>query len=918
MARLNVPWWVGVVVASFLSYFALLVYCDIRRPEHAGISTQFQNDRMHLSAVTPGSPADRAGLRPDDQILTWDGWPIRGRIDLMAADVNVIFGVVREVEVLRGGERLQVALPPVTRATRRYWQTQPGIALMVVRAGQLVALAFAVFVLFKRPRDPLARTGVWLLASWAVFSLALPYRVAAVWRELPWPVGLLFWFPHISSQALPALLFTFFVAMFPKSLLHSARALTLVWIPMLVSLAWAGMVHFRMVYPSNPLTSLPDWSQVPLVINAVYVVAGLVVLVVNYRRLEGTNERRRVRVLALGALLGFGAGLPVYIRYWIATGSPQGNSFLMSPTAALGTLLSLAFPLCFAYGVLRHRLFDVRVIIRQGIQYALARRLLVSAFPALLGVLLLDLLLHADDGIVPTFTSRGWVYAALGGLAWLARARRNDWLDRLDRHFFRERYNANQILRQVARRVREGGDIAEVASPVVTRIEAALHPEFVALLVRSPSQASYRLLAVSPAGRPLPPFGADTKVIALLRLLDKPLQVSLTDSNWVMRQLPETESSFLREAHIELLVPIATDPQRMEALLVLGPKRSEEPYGPEDLDLLDTIADNLALLLAQAKPAVETGTGTFEECPRCGVCYDTGTGRCRAHDVPLTASGIPRLLSDRYRLTCRLGEGGMAKVYEALDTSLQRTVAAKVIREDLFRSQEAVQRFEREARIVAAFTHPNVVTIHDFGSSNGARGNRVFLIMERLRGATLRSSIRHGPMPPERVVEILSGVCAGLGAAHRQQLVHRDLKPENIFLVEPDHGGVTKILDFGIAKALPRDTAGHRTADTRAGVVLGTLSYMAPEQLRGEDVQLAWDLWALAVVTYEMLTGQHPFADRAPGAGFVGHATAIDAGLSGASESWRPFFARTLDLDPERRPESPAMFLAELREALSL
>ena len=917
MARLNVPWWMGVVVASFLSYFALLIYCEIQRPEHAGISTRFENDRMHLTAVTPGSPAERAGLRTDDQILAWDGWPISGRRDLMAADVNVAFGVVREVEVLRGDERVQVALP-VTRATPGYWQTQPGRALLIVRAGQLVALAFAVFVLFKRPHDPLARTGVWLLASWAVFSLALPYRMAAVWRELPWPVGLLFWFPHISSQALPALLFTFFVAMFPKSILHSARALTLVWIPMLFSLAWAGMVHFRMVYPSNPLTSLPDWRQSP---------PGDLRGVCRRRargagrqlpRVEDRNERRRVRVLALGALLGFGAGLPVYVRYWIATGSPQGNSFLMSPTAAFGTLLSLAFPLCFAYGVLRHRLFDVSVIIRQGIQYALARRLLVSTFPALLGALLLDLLLHADDGVVPTFTSRGWVYVALGGLAWLARARRNDWLDRLDRRFFRERYNANQILRQVARRVREGGDIEQVASPVVTRIEEALHPEFVALLVRSPSQASYRLLAISPPDRPLPPLGADSKVVALLRLLDKPLQVSLADSNWLMQELPDSETRVLRDARVALLVPIATDAQRMEALLILGPKRSEEPYGAEDLDLLDTLADNLALLLAQEKPPVVTVTETFEECPRCGVCYDTGTGRCPAHDVGLTASGIPRLLSDRYRLTCRLGEGGMAKVYEALDTSLQRTVAAKVIREDLFRSQEAVQRFEREARTVAAFTHPNVVTIHDFGSSDGADGNRVFLIMERLRGATLRSSIRQGPMPPQQVVEILSGVCAGLGAAHRQQLVHRDLKPENVFLVERDHGGVTKILDFGIAKALPGDTGGHRTADTRAGVVLGTLSYMAPEQLRGEDVGFGWDLWAVAVVTYEMLTSQHPFADRAPDAGFVSHATAIDAGLSGAHETYRPFFSRTLDLDPGRRPDSPAMFLAELRQALSL
>jgi len=916
MARLNVPWWMGVAVASFLSYSALIVYCEIRRPEHPGITTQFRDDRMHLTAVTPGSPADRAGLRAADQILAWGGWPIRSRLDLMAADANVVFGVVREVEVERGGARLLVSLP-VTRAPWRFWRSQPGNALLVVRAGQLVTLAFAVFVLFRRPHDPLARTAVWLLASWAVFSLALPYSIAAVWRDLPWPVGLVFWFPHISSLALPAILFTCFVAMFPKSILHSAHALTLVWIPMLIPLAWAGMVHYRMVYPSNPLTSLPDWSQAPLVINAVYVVGGLVVLVVNYRHLEDTNARRRVRVLTLGALLGFGAGLPVYIRYWMVPGSPQADSFLMSPTGAVGTVLSLAFPLCFAYGVLRHRLFDVRVIIRQGIQYALARRLLLWAAPALLGGLLLDLLLSADDGIVPTLASRGWIYAGLGGLAWVAHGRRTDWLDRLDRRFFRERYSANQILRQVARRVRDADGIDQVASPVVTRIEEALHPEFVALLVRGPSQeASYRLLAIRPAARPLHPLHADMKVIGLLRLLGKPLQLSLTDSSWVMRQLPVTETGVLQEDRVELLVPIATDPQRMEALLMLGAKRSEEPYGADDLDLLNTIADNLALLLAQAEPAAPARSDTFEECPRCGACYDTGTGRCVADDERLTTSETPRVLGHRYRLTCRLGQGGMATVYEALDTSLQRTVAAKVIREDLLTSQNAVQRFRNEAQMAAGFTHPNVVTIHDFGSSDDA-GNRAFLIMERLHGATLRATIQQGPMPPQRVVAVLDGVCAALGAAHRQQFVHRDLKPENIFLVKHDHGEIAKILDFGIAKALPGGAAGQATATTGVGVVLGTPSYMAPEQLRGEEVQLTWDLWAMAIVTYEMLTGRHPFLDRPSGGGFVGHPTAIEAGLSGEPDSWRPFFARALHLDPTRRPESPATFLAELHEALS-
>lgn len=258
----------------------------------------------------------------------------------------------------------------------------------------------------------------------------------------------------------------------------------------------------------------------------------------------------------------------------------------------------------------------------------------------------------------------------------------------------------------------------------------------------------------------------------------------------------------------------------------------------------------------------------------------------------------------------------MGTVYEATDTALERRVAVKVIRDDLVGSADAAGRFQREARAAAGFAHPNVVTVHDFGV---AADTRAFLVMELLDGTSLREELkRQGRLMPPRTVQVLRGVCEAVEAAHRRRLVHRDLKPENIFLARGETGETAKVLDFGIDKFLP--TATQATADTGSALLVGTMHYMAPEQLRGQPVDAAWDLWALAVVAYEMLTGALPFAGatvaECHSAVLAGHFTPLAAHLPEAPARWQEFFARAFALDQVKRPGSARVFFSELERAL--
>ena len=207
----------------------------------------------------------------------------------------------------------------------------------------------------------------------------------------------------------------------------------------------------------------------------------------------------------------------------------------------------------------------------------------------------------------------------------------------------------------------------------------------------------------------------------------------------------------------------------------------------------------------------------------------------------------------------------MGQVYRARDTRLDRDVAVKVLPENFASDADRRARFEREAKAVAALTHPNIVSLFDTGehAESGAAPVR-FVVMELLNGETLRDRLAAGgALPLRKAVETAIHIARGLSAAHDKQLVHRDLKPENVFLTRD---GQVKILDFGIAKGMFRessDTGAAATetaaASTDPGSVIGTAGYMAPEQVRGHAVDARTDLFALGAVLYEMLCGQRAF-----------------------------------------------------------
>jgi serine/threonine-protein kinase len=906
------PWWVLVLAASFFAYFILLAYCDLWRPEDHGFAADFATSRMVLTQVIPGSPGDHAGLRPGDVILSADGKALQHLLDWTVIDTHVEFNRPIQLTIERGNARFDTMVV-LARAPWSYWSTEPGIFLLIVLVVQLVALVLALIIVMKRPDDGTARLGALVLATVGVFKIVLPYRITAVWHALPSVLGAFLWIPHVSEYAVAAVLFTFF-ASFPRRLVRSAGTWMALWTPMLLALVLPVRQEFQSMYAPAQSTALPFQGLVLTTVTAAYTIGGLSALLVNYGRLSDLNERRRVKVLVVGAIGGLAPGFLVVAYYWLQSSGNFAQSIFASRATSVGTLTLLFFPASFTYAILRHRLFDITVIIRQGVQYALARRMLGSLVPALAGLLAADVLLHRTQSLSSILETRGWAYLVVAALAAVAWARRQRWLSALDRRFFREQYNAQQILRRVAEDLRRVGDFDLVAPRVVAQIHAALHPEFVALVVREPHEVLYRPLVATPPTLAAPLLRVDSTLVSLMRLLGKPMEVSAGHAQWLAQQLPPEEVEFLRQTRIELLVPIVTHPDRAESVLVLGLKRSEEPYTREDSDLLAIIAASLALLLERTAAPPPAPADLVEECPECGTCYDSGTVRCEREGQPLVQLDLARVLAARYQLDRRLGRGGLGTVYAALDTALDRKVAVKVIRDDLLASNKIAIRFQREARIAAAFTHPNVVTVHDFGVT----GTRAFLVMELLSGATLRDTLSgRGPLALATTLKILRHVCAAVEAAHRRQLVHRDLKPENIFLVGPSPGELTKVLDFGIAKFLPIGTLGTARETTGTGVLLGTLPYMAPEHLRGEEVQPACDLWALAVIAHEMLTGVHPFAMYGAGGVPIAHPGRPDPGAAGLSSAAGRFFQRALAIEPHERPDTPGTFLADLERAFA-
>ncbi len=250
------------------------------------------------------------------------------------------------------------------------------------------------------------------------------------------------------------------------------------------------------------------------------------------------------------------------------------------------------------------------------------------------------------------------------------------------------------------------------------------------------------------------------------------------------------------------------------------------------------------------------------KCPKCHsknpaetkFCGNCGTPLSPSKEISVTKTLKPtpkikeaRIVAGKYRITQKLGEGGMGVVYKAKDTKLNRSVALKFLAPEMTKNEAARERFTQEAQAASALDHPNICTVHEI---NETEDNQVFIAMACYEGESLKDKIAKGPLEPEEVFNIVIQVAQGLAKAHTRGIVHRDVKPANV-MITPD--GIAKILDFGLAKL------SGQVRLTQTGTTMGTVAYMSPEQAKGGEIDQGTDIWSLGVMIYEMLTGKLPF-----------------------------------------------------------
>jgi predicted Ser/Thr protein kinase len=910
------------------------------RPPHldpAALSQSFVVSRVAKdsaagrSGVVAGMAVGRAAS-VEDALRAWRDLYRRGPIapaDLTASDTGLVYrwtpvpawrlatetrrewlrvhlGTILQMAAFLGGAAALVALG--TQGTTALLMTLALIFTAVANSGPMLGAEWAF---------PFA-SGVLLIFGWLATPLSFPIIGLAV-LHFPSRAPILDRFPWIAAL-LPLLPLPVFIVS------ATAAAFLLGNDGALPPLAW---------FSANGW--LFDTSfAVALAANVLIVIEGIH----RYRTGLEASERRRIQIVVytgVAAVFAYAtkAGVPLVAEL---AGRPFEWPWLIEGVLQAIVLLP-AFALPYAVAV-KH-VFSPRTVLRRSLQYALARRTLSVLIVLPIVALIVSLISERDRPLADIILGQPIFYGLSFGFFALALKYRDQAQRELDKRFFRAEYDAREILIALANRVPYEHDPAQLVSNVMTQIDSALHPESIAVLAGEET----RLEPVASLRTQIDALARDSGVVTLLRWSEQPLEIFLDDDRSPAARLPAADRQWLATSGVSLLVPLVAgasgdDERALIGLIALGQKRSEEPYTPEDRKLLSGIATQMsvALDLSRLRKRASSGRGAASEgvtptltptmiagttisgppalamCPACHRCYDLtdsrtadGTAVCRDDGTVLQpVIGMLPVVDGKYRVDAVVGRGGMGAVFRARDIRLERDVAIKVVRADLMADPASRARFQREAQIVARLQHPAIVTVFDYGN---LPGGAAFLVMEFVRGEDLRHLLtREKTLPPATAVRLIAEVAQGVAAAHSAGVLHRDLKPENILL--PASGTGPKILDFGVAKMTDTVQAGAQL--THNATIVGTPAYMAPEQLRGGTVDARADVYSLAVMLYEALTGRLPFGSGS----FIdlalkqaeGPAIVDDVPLALAAT-----LRRALSLDRGERPTTAAQFADALR-----
>ncbi len=460
---------------SYVAYLAVLITSDLLRVVPLGFVPEFGAGGVTIASVQPDTVASREGLLPGDRLGRANGQTLQDPLDWQRVRVHLDTTTPLELEGDRGGQPLRVLLH--LSAGLAEWRTSPARpGLLAFRLAQVVTLGLALVVGLRRASHPSALVGALLLASFATVSLVLPLRMLVFWWALPQPIEALLWLPYTTSGTLGPLLFAFF-AVFPRRR-WSWPKLAAALVPGVLTAAWVLYEGYHLTRALGPPSGLPDLRRWTFAISVLYAMAAVVLLLVHERSAESLTDRRRIRVLLGGMAVGITAGVALLLVYQLE----QGADIFGNPILSVLALAFLAVPASFAYAILRHRLFDLRLIVRQGVRYALARRLLDALIPAVAAMLLMQVVLHRDEPIAQVLQSRWWWYSIGVGALLLIRQRRDRWLNALDRRFFRERYDADRLLKNIVSQISRAPSMEAIVPAMVQQIDEALHPEFVEVL----------------------------------------------------------------------------------------------------------------------------------------------------------------------------------------------------------------------------------------------------------------------------------------------------------------------------------------------------------------------------------------------------------------------------------------------------